>query len=117
MFPLKQAFCFDATVPFLHPDRSIKHDIPYPYGRIFWWGINGWRSKSVKNIPLHTRHILLKHGFVTENVEGLAQPVRAFDHICMEKARYKFLIIIIIIIFKIIIITKNDEVIYIFLLV
>ena len=25
-------------------------------------------------------------------------PVRAFDHICMEKARYKFLIIIIIII-------------------
>ena len=24
-------------------------------------------------------------------------PVRAFDHICMEKARYKFLIIIIII--------------------
>ena len=25
-------------------------------------------------------------------------PLRAFDHICMEKARYKFLIIIIIII-------------------
>ena len=29
-------------------------------------------------------------------------PVRAFDHICMEKARYKFLIIIIIIIIIII---------------
>ena len=29
-------------------------------------------------------------------------PLRAFDHICMEKARYKFLIIIIIIIIIII---------------
>ena len=32
---------------------------------------------------------------------------RAFDHICMEKARYKFLIIIIIIIIVIIIIIKS----------
>lgn len=35
MFPLKKAFCFDVTVVFVHPDRAIKHDIPYPSGRNF----------------------------------------------------------------------------------
>ena len=34
---------------------------------------------------------------------------RAFDHICIEKARYKFLIIIIIIIIIIIMITSGPQ--------
>ena len=42
--------------------------------------------------------ILFFHSFLFFNNIFKYQLLRAFDHICMEKVRYKFLIIIIIII-------------------
>ena len=74
MFPLKQAFCFDATVSFLHPDRSNKHDIPL---RVNFLMENYWVKRQISQEYSSSHHTcyFYKQGFVTENVEGLAQPV------------------------------------------